>query len=138
MLNFRDQQEEGSVLKLVETDSTRQILKLIDQLYVPYLNDNIAKITDNGQQYKKNWQQRHWRSVFFSDESRFCFDFHNGRRLVSRSKGKRYADCWISEHDKFRDGSLVVLSGISVDYKTNLSVIEGSLTVLNSEMIFFI
>lgn len=93
MLNFRDQQEEGSVLKLVETDSTRQILKLIDQLYVPYLNDNIAKITDNGQQYKKNWQQRHWRSVFFSDESRFCFDFHNGRRLVSRSKGKRYADC---------------------------------------------
>lgn len=35
----------------------------------------------------RNWQQRHWRFVLFSDESRFCVDFHDGRRLVCRPKG---------------------------------------------------
>ena len=76
----------------------------------------------------QNWDQRQWRSVLFSDESRFCVDFHDGRRLVWRAKGERYADCCISEHDRFGGGSVMIWAGISVDYKTDLHIIEGSLT----------
>lgn len=78
-----------------------------------------------------NWQLRHWRSVLFTDESRFCVDFHDGRRRVWRSEGERYADCCIAQHDRFGGGSVMVWAGISIDYHTDLYVIDnGSLTAV--------
>ncbi len=75
-----------------------------------------------------NWQLRHWTSVLFTDESRFCVDFHDGRRRVWRMTGERYADCCVAEHDRFGGGSVMVWGGISITGKTDLHVVEGNLT----------
>lgn len=37
---------------------------------------------------KRNWQRRHWCSVHFSDGSRFCVQFNDGRRLDWKAKGE--------------------------------------------------
>ena len=75
-----------------------------------------------------NWQLRHWTPVLFTDESRFCVDFHDGRRRVWRMQGERYADCCVAEHDRFGGGSVMVWGGISITGKTDLHVIAGNLT----------
>lgn len=36
VLNFREEKADGSLLKLLLIDLTKQILKLVDQLYAPY------------------------------------------------------------------------------------------------------
>jgi len=75
-----------------------------------------------------NWQLRHWTPVLFTDESRFCVDFHDGRRRVWRTGGERYADCCVIEHDRFGGGSVMVWAGISIGGCTELYVINGNLT----------
>ena len=75
-----------------------------------------------------NWQLRHWTPVLFTDESRFCVDFHDGRRRVRRMPGERYADCCVTEHDRFGGGCVMVWAGISIDGKTDLHVIAGNLS----------
>lgn len=51
MLNLREQQGDRFLLRLFETDSTRQLLKLADQLYAgPSLKLEIAEIDYTGQQ----------------------------------------------------------------------------------------
>ena len=67
-----------------------------------------------------NWGVRRIRPVLFTDESRFCLDFHDGQRLVWRQKNERFKNCW---------GSVMVWGGISYDGSTDLYVIRnGSLT----------
>ena len=68
-----------------------------------------------------NWQLRHW-TPLFTDESRFCVDFHDGLM-----PGERYADCSVTEHDSFGGGSVMVWAGVSINGKTDLHVIAGNL-----------
>jgi hypothetical protein len=42
--------------------------------------------------------------------------------------GERYADCCVTEHDRFGGGSVMVWAGISIDGKTDLHVIAGNLS----------
>ena len=49
-------------------------------------------------------QLRQWRHVFFTDESRICVDFHDGRRNVWHTAGERHADCCVAQHDRFGEG----------------------------------
>jgi hypothetical protein len=58
----------------------------------------------------------------------FRVDFHDGRRRVWRMPGERYADCSVTEHDRFRGGSVMIWAGISIDGKTDLHVIAGNLS----------
>lgn len=69
-----------------------------------------------------NWRLRHFRHVLFTDESKFCLDFHDGRRRVWRQRNERFSNCCITEHDKFGCGSVVVWAGISFDGRTDLHV----------------
>ena len=75
-----------------------------------------------------NWQLRHWTLVLLTEESRFCVYFHDGRRRVWRMPGERYADCCVTEHDRFGGGSVMVWAGIIIDGKTDLHVIAGNLS----------
>lgn len=71
------------------------------------------------------------RNILFTDESRFCLDFHDGRRRVWRSKNERFANCNVVEHDRFGGGSVMVWGGISLDGPTDLYAIRnGSLTAV--------
>jgi transposase len=67
--------------------------------------------------------------LYFSDESRFCLDYHDGQRRVWRQKNERFKNCCVAEHDRFGGGSIMVWGGISYDGSTDLYVIRnGSLT----------
>ena len=74
------------------------------------------------------WPLQRWRSVMFTDESRFCLQGRDGRNLVYRRQGERYSDSCVLERDSFRGGSVMVWGGISYYGRTNLMVINGNLT----------
>lgn len=68
------------------------------------------------------------RPILFTDESRFCLDFHDGRRRVWRARGERFMDEFVTQHDRFGGGSLMVWGGISYDGTTELYLVQWTLT----------
>ncbi len=69
------------------------------------------------------------RSVLFTDESKFCVDFNDGRRRVWRQRNERFRDCCVLQHDRFGGPSVLVWGGVSFDGSTDLYVIrDGALT----------
>lgn len=74
------------------------------------------------------WNQAMWRSVLFSDESRFCLRKVDGRIKVWRRPGERFADCCVDRVTAFGGGSVMVWGGISAVGKTPLIVIDGNMT----------
>ena len=75
-----------------------------------------------------NWTRQDWRTILFSDESRFALSNSDGRIRVYRRRNERYADCCVLQRDRFGGGgSLMVWAGISYGYRTHLVVIDGNL-----------
>lgn len=74
------------------------------------------------------WTQNQWKTVMFTDESRFCFNRADGRERVWRRTGERYAACSVRQADRWGGGSIMVWAGITWHFKTPLVVIDGSLT----------
>ena len=74
------------------------------------------------------WGQQQWARVLFSDESRFNLSHHDGRILVFRRRGERFADNCLIETDRFGGGSIMVWDGIMGRRKTNLIVVQGNLS----------
>ena len=76
----------------------------------------------------RRWTNQQWATVLFTDESRFLLDMLDRRRRLWRRIGERYANCAIVEHDRYGGGSLMVWGGISVRFRTELLVLNGTLT----------
>ena len=76
----------------------------------------------------RRWTNQQWATVLFTDESRFLLDMLDRRRRVRRRRGERYANCAIVEHDRYGGGSLMIWGGISVRSRTELLVLNGTLT----------
>ena len=77
------------------------------------------------------WTQRQWTTVLFTDESVFWLSRADGQTRVWRRKNERFADyyfCNIIERDPCGGGSVMVWAGISNNFKTDLVVINGTLT----------
>lgn len=75
-----------------------------------------------------NWPEDQWERVLFTDESRFCL-YNNDRRLrVYRRPNERYSQCNFSNTTLFGGGSVMVWAGISLTGRTELVLINGSLT----------
>ena len=74
------------------------------------------------------WTQQQWSTVLFTDESVFRLSRADGRTRVWRRKNERYANCNIVERDPYGGGALMVWAGISDNLKTDLVVINGTLT----------
>ena len=94
------------------------------------------ELSNHHKQQRLAWASRHqrwrladWKTILFSDESRFCLKFSDGRIRVWRRKGERYDDrCVIIPCDRFGGGSLMVWGGVHYDGKTNLVVLRQTLT----------
>ena len=92
-------------------------------------------LTDRHRRNRLQWADRHtkwarqdWRTILFSDESRFALSNSDGRIRVYRRRNERYADCCVFQRDRFGGGgSLMVWAGISYGYRTQLVVINGNL-----------
>lgn len=74
------------------------------------------------------WTQEQWRSVLWSDESRFSLDFHDGRIHVHRLSGERFSPCCITEHNRHGGGSVMVWAAIWHGGRCALIVVDGTLT----------
>lgn len=74
------------------------------------------------------WNDEQWRSVLWTDESRFTLDFNDGRIRVRRRKNERFADCCIKKHDRHGCGSVMIWCGIWWEGRTAPVIIDGSLT----------
>ena len=74
------------------------------------------------------WTQRDWNTVLFTDESVFRLSRVDGRTRVWRRPNERFAPCNIMERDPYGGGSVMVWSGVSGNFKTDLVVINGTLT----------
>ena len=74
------------------------------------------------------WTQQQWSTVLFTDKSVFSLSRVDGRTRVWRRKNERYANCNIVERDPYGGGALMVWAGISNNLKTDLVVINGTLT----------
>ena len=64
----------------------------------------------------------------FSDQSRFCLHLYEGRVLFKRLPSERFLDACISEHDRYREGSMMVWAGIMSKWCTALVCIQGTMT----------
>ena len=59
-----------------------------------------------------DWRIQQWKHVMFSDQSRFCLHFHDGRVLVKRLPSELFLDACVSEHDRYGGGSVMEWAGI--------------------------
>ncbi len=78
----------------------------------------------------RRWIRRQWSTVLFSDESKFNVSNADGRKLVYRRRGERYADCCVLEHNGWGEGSVMVWAGISAEHKTPLHTVIGRLNAV--------
>ncbi|KAL0185662.1 hypothetical protein M9458_017332, partial [Cirrhinus mrigala] len=85
--------------------------------------------------FAREHQDRHWRPVLFTDESRFTLSTCDRRDRVWRRRGERSAACNVLRHDRFGSGSVMVWvwvwGGISLEGRTALHVLaRGSPTAI--------
>ena len=75
-----------------------------------------------------NWIRQDWRTLLFSDESRFALCSSDGWIRVYRRMSERYFDCCILQRDHFGGGgSVMVWARRGYGYRTQLVVIDGNL-----------
>lgn len=75
----------------------------------------------------QDWRDE-WGQVLFTDESRFCVNFVDGRERMWRYPGERYHPANFTETVAYGGGSVMVWGGICLGVRTELVVIEnGSL-----------
>lgn len=73
------------------------------------------------------WNNRQWRRVMFSDESRFYLKRVDGRKRVWRRRRERHVPATVIPTVAFQGGGVMVWAGISATAKTDLVFIEGNL-----------
>jgi len=92
-----------------------------------------------------DWRRVDWNTVVFTDESRYKLSRADGRTIVYRRVGERFAASCVQEVDRFGLGSVMIWGGICGGRKTRLLVINGNLTaqryidqVLTPELVPFV
>lgn len=92
-------------------------------------------LTRQHRQQRRQWCRQHlpwplqrWRTVIFSDESRYMLRRPDGRARVYRRRNERYAANCVQEVDRFGGGSVMVWAGISYSGRTDLIQVQGNLT----------
>ena len=73
-------------------------------------------------------RRQNWNRVVFSVESRFTLSFADGRLRVYRRRHKRFADSCVLERDRFGGGSVMVWGAISSGFRSDLIIVNGTLT----------
>jgi len=76
------------------------------------------------------WNRLTWQTILFSDESRFCLKFSDGRARVYRRRGERLSDACVQETDRFGGGSVMVWGGVSHNGCTELKIVAGNLNAV--------
>jgi len=73
----------------------------------------------------RNWRHREWRSVVFSDESRYCVSMADGRVSVWRRPGERFSNDCVLERDPWGGPSIMVWGAIALNHKLGPMVFQN-------------
>lgn len=73
----------------------------------------------------QNWRHQQWRTVIFSDESRYCISTADGRTRVWRRRGERYADNCMMETNVWGGPNIMVWGGIGLNHKLGPLVFQN-------------
>ncbi len=65
----------------------------------------------------RHWRHQQWRSIVFSDESRYCVSNSDGRVRVWRRRGERYRDACVMERDPWGGQSIMVWGAIGLNQR---------------------
>jgi len=97
----------------------------------PYVGSVLLRRHRNNREWALrhiNWTRQRWRTILFTDETRFVLSRADGRVRLYRRRNERYADCCVLQRDRFGGGgSVMVWGGIAYGYWTRLVVIDGNL-----------
>lgn len=74
-----------------------------------------------------DWTPDQWQSVVWSDESRFCMDFHDGRVRIRRFPNQRYHRDMFVYHDRYGGGSVMIWGAFSWSGLSQMVVVQGTL-----------
>ncbi|KAK7109583.1 hypothetical protein V1264_013599 [Littorina saxatilis] len=72
-----------------------------------------------------NWNQRQWRDILFTDESRYCISHADGRIRVWRRRNQRYAANNILQHNAWGGPSVMIWGGIGLNRLVGPVVFQG-------------
>ena len=62
-----------------------------------------------------NWNWRQWRTILFTDESRYCVSHVDGRVRVWRRRGEHYADDCVMQNNAWGGPSMMLWGGIGLN-----------------------
>ena len=93
----------------------------------PPLTPNHRHLRLQWCQARAHWRAE-WRSVVFSDESRFCLYASDGRMLVRRRPGERLEPSCLRRRHTGPTPGVMVWGAMSYDSRSSLVVIPGTLT----------
>ena len=77
-------------------------------------------------QQHQHWTRRQWRTVLFSDESRFNIAHADGQQRVWRRAGERMAPCCVQQVHRWGGGGVMVWAGFSYDHRTLLHFFDAN------------
>ena len=72
------------------------------------------------------WNLVNFRRIWFSDESRFLLELRDGRQRVCRRE--RFAPNCVRQVDRYGGGSVMVWGAMSFNGRSELVVVQGTLT----------
>ena len=78
-------------------------------------------------QERKGMAMDYWENIMWTDESRFCLDFNDGRVRVRRQPSERFLDACIAEHDIYAGGSVMIWGSIWHDGRSQAVLVRGTL-----------
>ncbi|XP_070195944.1 uncharacterized protein [Littorina saxatilis] len=81
-----------------------------------------------GNQHLRWTVRNHWRHVWFSDESYFLLQRHDGRRRVYRRVNERYAPNCVDEAPVHGGGGVMVWGAINTAGRSTLVHVQGRIT----------
>lgn len=98
-------------------------------LKFPRLSDNHKAARLNWCRQHRSWSVHQWKNVVFTDESRFCLRWTDGRVRVRRLRGTRLSNQdavqWTDRQGT--GGSIMVWAGISFRHKSAMIQVEQTM-----------
>ncbi|GFY15950.1 transposable element Tc3 transposase [Trichonephila clavipes] len=75
---------------------------------------------------RRTWKTE-WSDIVFTDESRFCLQYHDGRIRVWRHRGERLLNCCVMHHHTGPSPVIVIWDGIGLHCRTPVVHIGSTL-----------
>ena len=96
----------------------------------PMLHDAHKQARLDWANAHSGWGLNEWRTVLFTDESRFTVRFSDGRIGVWRLSRERFQARFVRQVDRYGGGSVMVWAGVCYQGKTPLHIVHDSMTAL--------